>query len=151
LTIDGGDTFESAGDRLVVHNQDGTVHTASLTTTTVPQLASETFQVYTYNSHDIYVATNDDFVKDTTKPAFIDPQLSGTPITISFNDIYAKSSLPSTATPKTMAGQVYGSIEESFLSVMTSPVISLLNNPKASGALKVEAVTSAGARTTLAS
>jgi len=31
LTIDGGEDFETLGDRLVVHNQDGTVHTGTLT------------------------------------------------------------------------------------------------------------------------
>src|SRR5207249_759034 len=49
------------------------------------------------------------------------------------------------------AGKVYGSIEESFLAAMTSPVINLLNIPKTNGALKVEAVTAPGVRTTLAS
>jgi Ca2+-binding RTX toxin-like protein len=35
LTIDGGDTFETLGDKLVVHNQQGTVHTGTLTGTSL--------------------------------------------------------------------------------------------------------------------
>lgn len=55
LTILGGDDFETVGDKLIVHNQDGTAHTGALTTVIVPVLDGEKYEVYKNGSNQEYL------------------------------------------------------------------------------------------------
>ena len=47
LTIDGGSLFETEGDKVIVHNEQGTNHTGALSTLTIPEMEGNKVQIGT--------------------------------------------------------------------------------------------------------
>ncbi len=47
LTIDGGSLFETEGDKVIVHNEQGTNHTGALSTLTIPEMEGNKLQIGT--------------------------------------------------------------------------------------------------------
>ena len=144
--------FENNGDQLIVHNQQGQVTQGSLTTATVPLLSSDQFQVYTYNSQTIYVATSPDFHLVSNGQNFLIPHSDGTSEIIPAGRIYELAQRPSGATPNLEAGQVYGSVEEKYLATLGTGVTTfdLLHASKSGGVFQIESIANDGTRATLA-
>ena len=105
ITIDGGEGFESAGDKIFVHDQgDNSGVTGELGTTTLPNLRGEQFQIYSKSGQpDIFVSLDPAFSVNTEVRLFSDGGTGFFSETIHSPD-YATTNLG--YAPKLVAGQV---------------------------------------------